>query len=183
MFDPYHTWLGLPRHKRPQTYYDLLGIAANETDRRRIQEAAIRRLSQIRIYQAGPYEQECVRLLNEVAEAETTLLDPARRKAYDARLGQGAMRKPSQHRPAQRESAFEIPILEERWALPVPPVVVDASPFEELVTPGPIIFRLEMTGRRHQRQRKNRTFRFDPLAVIYPGFLILAGFLGFWLAG
>jgi hypothetical protein len=174
----------MPRHKRPQTYYDLLGIAANETDRRFIQEAAIRRISQIRIYQAGPYEQECVRLLNEIAEAETILLDPARRKAYDTRLGQGATDATSQGQAgSRRERALPMPVLEKRLVLPATPVVADASPFEQLFEPGPIIFRFENTGSRYHRQRKNHPFWFDPLAVAYLGFLILAGFLGFWLAG
>jgi hypothetical protein len=182
MFDPYHTWLGIPQNNRPQTYYDLLGIAANELDRGVIQEAAIRRISQIRIYQAGPYERECVRLLNEIAEAETTLVDPARRKVYDARLVQGAEHRTSKGRAeARRKSAIEIPILEKRLALPATPVGAGHSPFEELFERGPIIIRLEHSGSRCRRQRKNRPPRLDPLAVLYLGFLILAGFLGYWL--
>jgi hypothetical protein len=207
MFDPYHTWLGMPRSKRPPTYYQLLGITANETDRRLIQEAAIRRISQIRIYQAGPYEQECVRLLNEVVEAETTLLDPARRKAYDAQLDQGATqeRKRPCRTVSRQEPAIRYPALEKRLAVPATPIAAGTSPFEELVEPGPIIefrtppcfvppqpeeslavdagivFSFAETGSRYYRQRTNRRFRLDPLALVYLGFLILAAVLGFWL--
>jgi hypothetical protein len=86
MFDPYHKWLGIPRDQRPPTYYQLLGISADEEDPEVIEEAAIRQTAHLRTYQNGPQAHECVRLLNEIAQARTTLLSPARRQAYDARL-------------------------------------------------------------------------------------------------
>ena len=55
MFDPYHRWLGIPRHLRPPTYYQLLGIAVDETDAEVIAEAALRQTSHVRTYQAGPH--------------------------------------------------------------------------------------------------------------------------------
>jgi hypothetical protein len=87
MFDPYHKWLAIPRGQRPPTYYQLLGVARDESDPEVIAEAALRQTSHVRTYQAGPQGERCVALLNEIAQARATLLDPARRQAYDATLG------------------------------------------------------------------------------------------------
>jgi hypothetical protein len=84
---------------------------------------------------------------------------------------------------ARRESALGIPILEKRLALPATPVDAGASPFAQLFEPGPIILRFPKAGSRRHQQSTNRLVRLDPLAVIYLGFLVLAGFLGFWLGG
>jgi serine/threonine protein kinase len=86
MLDPYHRWLGIPRDQRPPTYYQLLGIAPDEDDPEVIQEAALRQTSHVRTYQTGPYAQQSTTLLNEIAQARATLLNPVRRKEYDARL-------------------------------------------------------------------------------------------------
>jgi WD40 repeat protein len=86
MFDPYHKWLGIPEDQRPPTYYQLLGVAPSETDREVIEEMALRQTSHVRTYQTGPHAADCTRLLNEIAHARTALLNPARRRAYDAHL-------------------------------------------------------------------------------------------------
>jgi WD40 repeat protein len=86
MFDPYHKWLGIPEDQRPPTYYQLLGVAPPETDREVIEEMALRQTSHVRTYQTGPHAADCTRLLNEIAHARTVLLNPARRRAYDAHL-------------------------------------------------------------------------------------------------
>src|SRR5262245_14703378 len=86
MFDPYHKWLGIPKDQRPPTHYQLLGIAFGETDVEVIDEAAVRQTTHVRAYQIGPRAQECTKLLNEIAQAKTTLINPAKRKAYDEHL-------------------------------------------------------------------------------------------------
>jgi serine/threonine protein kinase len=86
MFDPYEEWLGIPKEQRPPTHYRLLGIAINETDEEVIKSAALRLTSEIRIYQTSPQAEACTRLLNEIADARITLLDPAKRAEYDAHL-------------------------------------------------------------------------------------------------
>jgi hypothetical protein len=88
MFDPYREWLGLPPGPRPPTYYQLLGIRAEEDDAERIKEAALRQTARVRVHQTGPHARECTELLNELAQALTTLLNPVRRKAYDAQRSQ-----------------------------------------------------------------------------------------------
>jgi hypothetical protein len=95
MFDPYHKWLSIPRDQRPPTHYQLLGIAPDEDDPEVIDEAAIRQTAHVRMYQSGPQAQECSRLLNEIALARATLLDPVRRRAYDAGLRVGKDEPPA----------------------------------------------------------------------------------------
>ncbi|MCI0376099.1 MAG: WD40 repeat domain-containing protein [Gemmataceae bacterium] len=86
MFDPYHKWLGIPKDQRPPTFYQLLGLAAFETDTEVIDEAAIRQTTHVRAYQIGPQAGECTRILNEISLARQTLLSPAKKKEYDAQL-------------------------------------------------------------------------------------------------
>src|SRR3954452_19573407 len=86
-FDPYHKWLGIPKDQRPPTFYQLLGLSPNESDLEVIQEAAIRQSAHLRAYQMGPQGELCKRLLNEIGRAQQTLLNPQKKKEYDARLG------------------------------------------------------------------------------------------------
>ena len=85
-FDPYHRWLGIPRGARPPSYYQLLGISPEETDREVIEEAVIRQTTYLRTYQLGEHAQVCNQLLQEVAQAGRVLLDMTKRNAYDAEL-------------------------------------------------------------------------------------------------
>jgi WD40 repeat protein len=125
MFNPYHKWLGIPRDQQPPTYYQLLGIAPSEEDPEVIEEMAIRQTSHVRTYQTGAHAAECTRLLNEIAQARRTLLDPARRKKYDAGLRATAAGK---HRAEPALAAVAAPAFAEAvWseaaepAAPAPP--------------------------------------------------------------
>ena len=111
-FDPYHKWLGIPREQRPVTYYQLLGISPNETDIDVIEDAATRQSSHVRTYQLGNHAEACQRLLNEISQAKTTLLNPEKRKAYHAQVvkvekprPKTAPSKPSEDRPRTRPKA------------------------------------------------------------------------------
>jgi hypothetical protein len=84
MFDPYHRWLGIPPGQRPPTYYQLLGIAPDEADLEVIKEAAVRQTSHVRLYQTGPYAAQCTAILNEIGQARAVLLNPDKRRQYDA---------------------------------------------------------------------------------------------------
>ncbi len=86
MFDPYHRWLGIPPGPRPPTYYQLLGIAPDEADPEVIKEAAVRQTSRVRLYQVGPHAAQCTNILNEIGQARATLLNPEKRRQYDASL-------------------------------------------------------------------------------------------------
>src|SRR5262249_29160837 len=98
MFDPYHKWLGIPKDQRPPTHYQLLGVSPDEQDAEVIEEAAIRQTTHIRAYQIGAHAAECTRILNEIAKARLTLLNPQKRKDYDeqlAKAGKGAAKPPA----------------------------------------------------------------------------------------
>lgn len=86
MFDPYRKWLQIPDSQRPPTYYQLLGVSREEHDPQVIEEAALMRTGHIRNFQNTKYAVDCLRILNEIAEAQSVLLDPRRRAAYDATL-------------------------------------------------------------------------------------------------
>ncbi len=72
MCNPYQDWLGLPNGRQSFSACELLGVAVDETNPVAFEEAALRRLDQLRPYQLK-YPQECSRLLNEIAAALNTL--------------------------------------------------------------------------------------------------------------
>jgi WD40 repeat protein len=84
VLDPYLTWLGIPKNQRPPTHYQLLGIPSSEFNRDVIEAAAARQINRLRPHQNGEHADEVQRLLGEIAEARDTLLDPRRRRIYDA---------------------------------------------------------------------------------------------------
>lgn len=85
-FDPYHVWLGIPPEHRPPTYYQLLGIVPDEQDRDVIQAASLRLSAYVRNFQTGKHSDDANRILTELAEARSCLLDAASRRRYDASL-------------------------------------------------------------------------------------------------
>jgi hypothetical protein len=108
-FDPYHKWLGIPREQRPITHYQLLGIAPTEKDLDVIEDAAIRQTTHVRSYQLGPHAEACQRVLNDIASARQTLLNPAKRRQYDASLPRpaapanpAATKPPTRPKPAKK---------------------------------------------------------------------------------
>lgn len=86
MFDPYQQWLGIPKEQQPPTYYQILDIDPTEEDRKIIEEASLNRTATVRANQNGPHSKECTRLLNEIALARAILLNPEKRRIYDAAL-------------------------------------------------------------------------------------------------
>ena len=120
MFDPYQTWLGVRCDEQPPTHYQLLDIKPSEADARTVEEAANRQAKRLQKYRDGEHAKVCARLLKEVAEARAVLLDPAKRKAYDAQLsGKSTAVKPKNDAkkpaptkksvPAQKQLAKEKP--------------------------------------------------------------------------
>jgi hypothetical protein len=82
-FDPYRAWLQIPPDRRPPSYYDLLGVAEDESDPRRIEEAATERLARVRARALGDWGEHVTPLLNEISQALDCLSRPASRNAYD----------------------------------------------------------------------------------------------------
>src|SRR5947209_17279976 len=87
MFDPYEKWLGISPDQRPINYYHLLGVSPKEKDPDVIEKAAVKRAAKVKGQDQEKHAQTCARLLKQIDQARATLLDPARRKEYDARLG------------------------------------------------------------------------------------------------
>lgn len=87
----------LPLDRMRSNYYQLLGISPNEPDARVIEEAALTCSAQFRVY-----------LLNRLAQALNTLLDPVNRRTYDLGLRTSC------------DPASEIGVANERREKPVP---------------------------------------------------------------
>jgi hypothetical protein len=86
LFDPYHRWLGVPRGERPPNHYALLGLEPFEDDGDVISNMADRQMNHVRTYQTGPHAALSQQILNELAAARLCLLNPQRKRAYDAEL-------------------------------------------------------------------------------------------------
>lgn len=85
-FDPYYKWLGIAPAQQPPHHYRLLGIELFEDDCEVIAAAADRQMAHVRTFQSGPHTAWSQRILNELAAARRCLLDPARKREYDAQL-------------------------------------------------------------------------------------------------
>lgn len=101
-FDPYYTWLGIPPEDQPADHYRLLGVRKFEPNLDVISNAGDQRMAFLRTFQVGKRSALSQRLLNEMAAAKVCLLDPDRRKAYDARL------KASQPKPVSPASQVAV---------------------------------------------------------------------------
>ena len=93
-FDPYHKWLGIPPEEQPPNLYRLLGVPVLETDLDVIEHAAARQISHLRSCSLGPNAEIAQNLLNEVAAARVTLLNPEKKMGYDAALLQAGWSMP-----------------------------------------------------------------------------------------
>lgn len=85
-FDPYYKWLGIAPTQQPPHHYRLLGIELFEEDLEVIAAAADRQMAHVRTFQTGPHAACSQRILNELAAARLCLLDPHRKREYDAEL-------------------------------------------------------------------------------------------------
>lgn len=99
-FNPYRDWLNIPENDLPPDHYQLLGLAPLEPDEARIGRAADERMKLLRTFQSGKHAHESQQLLNEVAAARLCLLNPEKRRRYDAAL-------------QERRKALDLPPLRE----------------------------------------------------------------------
>lgn len=90
-FDPYLQWLQIPPDRRPPSHHELLGLPPDETDRQRIEEAAVHRYQHVRKYALGPQGEEANRLLNEISQAVNSL---TRREPGNGRWPQSPLPEP-----------------------------------------------------------------------------------------
>ena len=85
-FDPYYQWLGIPPEEQPPHHYRLLGLKPLEKNLDVIETAADRQMLHLRTYQSGKHAVASQELLNEISAVKVLLLDPVKKRAYDATL-------------------------------------------------------------------------------------------------
>jgi hypothetical protein len=118
-FNPYHRWLGIPPEEQPPNHYRLLGLAWLEDDPEVIRDAAERQIAHVRRYALGEHSDLSQKILNELAGAESCLLDPNKKAQYDAQLT-------SQGRPTPQSTVRTRP--EPHENAPAPPKLPAAPP-------------------------------------------------------
>ncbi len=94
--------LRLPPGTRDPDHYTLLGLPFFEEDHDAILRAALERTRVLEACQADPrpaYRQAATRLIADVREARMALLDPQRRREYDAALIGTGSREPEERKP------------------------------------------------------------------------------------
>ena len=85
MFDPYHTWLGIPPKDQPADHYRVLGLERFEPHPDVISNAVDRQMAHVRSV-GQHHEQEQAAVLCRLAAARVCLLDPGKRRQYDRML-------------------------------------------------------------------------------------------------
>jgi biopolymer transport protein ExbD len=85
-FDPYERWLGIPKGEQPANLYRLLGVTAFEATPEEIERSWEERMAVVKRRATGKRAALSQQILNELTQAKVTLLDPARRAAYDEQL-------------------------------------------------------------------------------------------------
>lgn len=82
----YEKWLGIRKEHQPPSLYRLLAIDTFESDTDIIANAADSRMGFVRQFQVGENAKLSAEILNELARAQVTLLNPQKKAAYDAQL-------------------------------------------------------------------------------------------------
>ena len=98
----------IPGKRPPRTYYQVLGVSADEQDPKVIEEAALGCSAHVREYQLTR-ELGTALQLNEIAQALITLLDPVLRREYDRGLGEPPSSAASERRPPDRQDTPLLP--------------------------------------------------------------------------
>ena len=85
-FNPYHQWLGIPKTVVNPTLYQLVGISPKEKDEDVIRAILLRQRNYIKGFLSGPHAGYARRLLNQLDQAEATILNASLRLEYDKKL-------------------------------------------------------------------------------------------------
>jgi hypothetical protein len=165
-FDPYHKWLGIPPEERPASYYRLLALRDFETDADVIAHAADRAMAHVRTFQNGPRAAWSQKILNELATARVSLLDPRRKEAYDRSLEvkRGIQNLPHRAQSPPQSSAVAAPPISP--ASPAPPPAASTI----RVVSGAV-------ARRRAKRRVRELVTFIVLLLLLVGLAIAAVFV------
>ncbi len=85
-FDPYFTWLSIPKDKRPIHFYQLLGLKEFTGDSDVIEYSANRQTAHVKTFLDGEHADDAKAILEQLEQARVCLLDPERKAAYDKGL-------------------------------------------------------------------------------------------------
>lgn len=129
-FDPYHKWLGIPASEQPANHYRLLGLAMFESDTDVIDSAAARQTTYVRSFAIGQHGDLSQSILNEIAKAKLTLLDPETKRKYDDTL----VESETQSRPL---NAADGPVASDRAVASDRPVAAE-RPVAPKLSPPPV---------------------------------------------
>lgn len=83
-FNSYREWLGLDNPTTNPSYYEMLGLDPSEQRSQKISEAADRAIAKVRSCRPGPHAAQWAKLLDELKEAKSCLLDASQRQQYDS---------------------------------------------------------------------------------------------------
>ncbi len=82
-FDPYKAWLDIENKTASTTHYKLLGLPEFESDKNRITAAVDKAIRKIRSQRPGEHAAEWSKVLDELQEVKSVLLDDQKKNAYD----------------------------------------------------------------------------------------------------
>ena len=127
-FNPYEQWLTISYDGTVPSYYEMLGISADELDESVIMAAADRALSTVRACRPGKHAALWTDLLDQLTDAKACLTDVGQRAAYDQLLVDGALPHKDLAQPtADMDSLDESPLLPDPLD-PFQPEPQDAAP-------------------------------------------------------
>lgn len=86
MFDPLHSWFGIPPQEQPPNHYRLLGVSLFESSADVIDTAYDKQMTFLHGCANGDHAELAESLMNQVSAARLTLVNPDKRASYDAAL-------------------------------------------------------------------------------------------------
>ncbi|QDU58427.1 hypothetical protein [Aeoliella mucimassa] len=181
-FDPYHKWLGIPPAEQPPNCYRLLGLTLLEQDPDVIATAADRQMAHVKSFAAGRYASHSQELLNELSKARVRLLNPDRKREYDAQLRkQLAARKAKAKAKAAKQQQAAQPQAAAPAAMPATPAASQPAAAPAVQTPELPAIKPAVRRRRRKRKSGGGNALLANLLWLVLGLGMLLGLV--WLAG
>ena len=97
-FDPYFTWMRIPRREQPPNHYRLLGLPIFHTEASEIEAAAQRQAEHIRGCGKAKFSEIAEQLIAQIFAARDCLLEATAKAAYDEELKTHQPKPPLQRR-------------------------------------------------------------------------------------
>ena len=152
-FDPYAKWLKIPAEEQPADHYRLLGLKRFEESKERIEDAVAKRAEFLQALSMGEYVADAQRILNEVARARISLVNPDKKAKYDAALREQIAKLEAAANDSQAESK------------PIPMAV----PIQVEVDNETALHDLQMALQERERDAKTEARRSGPNKLVASG--------------